>query len=712
MRSPAALDQPCIIDCNSRPDLLATVLTILAVPASAVHARGTFCTLASPAIAGNHGLLPHISVHLRLDDVMRTENVRCAEDWDVVLSGQPPPICVPPPATPMWYTPAAQPIGALLQWRLPRHGGDLFYDPGDFARMQRWRTVMNAGWRLAEEHLLLPCKDHPHWGKRASSIDHFKFPYEDLPGGADGLVIFANRIRHQFRSITWDMRPHFDSGGTLPLFPQDQQIDPKQRSDINLLACRAEAVRRRYSDTGFITEMATVGIDNRGKPWVDVILCPPYKGLFDVDKFRFFAEHNMAKRQRKPPRYLGTYDYFPLIPLYICPRNVAARASDGKLRITADFGGPRNLDAQGREFAERQPASRPGPLSLNANLHQHHGAFPPLVYLDVASLMQGAAVLGSIRACFPHEALPNCLRVCKSKSDFTAFYETLGRHARCDSQQVQSCFSGGLEVDPRLIFGGTDCPHECNRFMFFLTDMLYHRLRDCQHNTQPPPEATKWLKAFSEHGHDAHFTLGGFFDDSGYFYFEYLREPLIACCRQFWRDYGLEVCDGSDGRKSKEEHHQADSDMEFLGLHVSTDSHFEINVGPAKCLAYSTLANEISADAAKSSRREVHLEKCVRLEGQLNFCATTACPSIKGDLSVLRSVVNSASTLYKATQAAAATGRRPAKLRVRVSTDAAHRMALLTQRLATSGGAACAPRHGVLGKAGTITLRLLVRRVL
>ena len=81
----------------------------------------------------------------------------------------------------------------------------------------------------------------------------------------------------------------------------------------------------------------------------------------------------MDKRQRTPPRYLGPYDFFPLIPCYICPRNVAVRPSDGKPRITADFGGPRNRDAFGALFHERQPASRPGPLSLNANLYQHHG---------------------------------------------------------------------------------------------------------------------------------------------------------------------------------------------------------------------------------------------------------------------------------------------------------------------------------------------------
>ena len=304
---------------------------------------------------------------------------------------------------------------------------------------------MAKGFAAAELHLL-PGAPLFH------SADSFRFPYDELPGGRDGLYIPADHIQHIFQPYMWDCRGFL--AGTGPIIPyRPDRVNPQSRCDLNLEVIVTEARWRGYHDIEFLEEMFHIGIHNRGALWRDILLCPPYQGLFSSDKFQFMFSKNMEKRAKVPPRFEGPYRLPPFLGCYCCPVNVAIRMSDGKLRVTRDFGAPRNLDTSGLRPLTPFPANTPGPLSLNARLPLlDKVAFPDIEMLSVPSLMRQVAELASIRACFPNEPLPPSLYITKFKADYAAFYETLCRCATCDNVQLQFSFAGGFEIDPRLIF--------------------------------------------------------------------------------------------------------------------------------------------------------------------------------------------------------------------------------------------------------------------
>ena len=240
--------------------------------------------------------------------------------------------------------------------------------------------------------------------------------------------------------------------------------------------------------------------------------------------------------------------------------------------------------------------------------------------------------------------------------------------------------------------GGSDCPHECNRLQFTLIWLCNGRMAETQARTPPPPGIIPWLSCFATFGHPRHFANGGIFDDSGCYQYHYLQRLLLATCRQFWADYGLEVAE------IKYDEFTPLIDMEFLGLLTDT-MNFEYTVGPDKIAGYTDLVTTIVTEASLSQRRRVRLRHVMRLEGQLNFCATAACPAIKGDLSVLRSVTGAGFTLHQHMKANTDSRVKTkfTAMWTTVSQDAAERMLLLVNRIPLCQGAAFAPRHGSLG---------------
>ena len=184
-----------------------------------------------PPLEYNDHNFPRRAAILSADDVRRNENAQCPEDWGVLLVSTPPPFCVPPPYSDTWFRPCRQPAGSVLTGLLPRHPSDLFLDSDlatdlpDFGKILLWRQIMQAGMRMAEEYLLDPDPEFPHWGLHRDESDSFQFPYDSLPGGSDGLLITRARIRPLFRDFTWDTIAHHLSGGREPLVPQLQQIE-------------------------------------------------------------------------------------------------------------------------------------------------------------------------------------------------------------------------------------------------------------------------------------------------------------------------------------------------------------------------------------------------------------------------------------------------------------------------------------------------------
>ena len=445
-----ALDEICVIDTVSllHSSPITELLTSLATAkVNAVEGFSIF------PLTGNEAAYPGVNVDLSITDVFRSENVRSPTPWADVLRSQAPEINVPPDTRhSVWHRAAfprtIRPSGNVENGYFPSHPADIFNDPADWGLILLWVKVVSEGFALADQYLLPD-------GKFFHLRKDFRFPYSDLPGGKDGLFIPESRRRFGFRGVIWDLRFFLSGQGHIRPYRPDL-IDPQSRCDLNLAAMVDEAHFRNYPDIEFLVEMKNLGIHNRGHVWQSVLLCPPYKGLFDTDKYQFLVSKNMDKRAKVPPRFEGPFRAPPLLGCYCCPVNVAARASDGKLRVTRDFGAPRNLNHLGQVFVVPPRANTPGPLSLNAQLPMlDQIAFPDILMLSVPALMRCVAELASIRACFPKEKLPSTLFISKFKADYAAFYETLCRCAVCDNVQLQFSFAAGFEIDPRLIFEQT-----------------------------------------------------------------------------------------------------------------------------------------------------------------------------------------------------------------------------------------------------------------
>ena len=208
-----------------------------------------------------------------------------------------------------------------------------------------------------------------------------------------------------------------------------------------------------------------------------------------------------------------------------------------------------------------------------------------------------------------------------------------------------------------------------------------------------PGEAIKWLNAFHEIVHLEYQATGAFFDDTGVFYYAYLSGTVKHTLLTFYAHMKLEV------QPSKMEHKLWAEFMEFLGLYTNTvNSTLELTV--QKKTDYFAGILTVIEDASHSTRRRVKLRKVMRVEGRFNFCATTSCPAIKGDLSVLRSAINSCFSLSEGTRQTALNHNHVDvnTLWTTVSQSSCARLLLLGQRLRDVAGAAFFPRSGYLGK--------------
>ena len=683
--------------------MLTTALSALSLCLSAAAPLLRLPLLSRVAPCADILTFPYVTILPSEREIVRNENACVAEDWDLVARAQPPAVCRPPDDVP-FYIPALSGMFAVrntvANGLRPHSLHDYFISRWPIIDISAYLRVCFDAFRAAKELLLLDAH-----GQGVPDDTKYDFPFHLLPGGKNGLVVFQREIRQDWWGYTFDLRSH-DPLRPAPIHPYSETVDPQSRTDLRLDIILAEARRLNYTDLPFIEEMCTTNIDNRSKLWTNIVLCAPYAGLFTAKHFRFMFEKNESKRHYLPPRMRGPFAFLPFLPCYMSPRNVCERATDGKLRVTADFGAPRNLDAAGCIMTS-SPANRPGPLSLNANLKlRRYRAFPEIDYLSVAALNKHVAVLGSVRAFCDGDPLPDELRVCKMKADFTAFYETLGRHARCDNVQLQ-LVDTFVEYDERLIFGGSDCPHECNRLAFFLVTALAARLKTAfdqlDLDTVLPPRARRIFERWRHaRGHGTQpYTLGEFFDDTGIFYFEFMTTLAKQVSQEFWSNYNLEVVDGSDGRKSKLDFFDSEHAMTFLGLDENTQD-FVVEIGPEKCADYQHNARELALDANNSKRRRVRLTKVMRVEGQLNFCAL-GVPGIKGDLQCLRSVTQCGFVLHAA-RSAADNHIATTSLWATMSLDAAERVLSLSARLGVSRGAAFYPRCRPFGMHGRQTL--------
>ena len=645
---------------------------------------------------------PYVMVLPSEREITSNENACASENWNIIAYAQPPAVCVPPTGI-LHYAPALSGVFAInntvATGLRPHCLADFFYNRWPVHDINKYLQVCFNAFDDAKTLLLLDDD-----GNGVPEDTKFDFPFHLLPGGSDGLVIFQRDIRSEWHGFTFDWRLH-NPREPQPVHPYVETVDPQSRTDLNLANILNDARALAYDDLPFIEEICTSGFDNRSRLWTNIVLCAPYKGLFTARNFRFMYAKNQSKRSHEPRRMQGPFTCLPFLPCYMSPRNVCERPHDLKQRVTADFGAPRNLDKDGIPM-QSPPANSPGPLSLNANLRMRNfQAFPDIDFLSVAALNKHVAVLGAVRA-FCDGPVPAQLQVYKMKADFTAFYETLGRHGRCDNVQLQ-LVDTFVEYDERLIFGGADCPHECNRFAFFLTTALAARLQlafdELDLDTLLTPDAKltldKWFVARGKG--TACFALGEFFDDTGCFYFQFMDTMVRSVTKQFWADYNLEVVDGSDGRTSKLEYFDSATDMTFLGLDENTTT-FVVSIGPEKRDAYAANAQELATGAFSSAHRRVRLSKVMRVEGQLNFCAT-AVPGLKGDLQCLRSVTRAGFALASA-RAAAHRMVPTTSLWTTLSVDGAERVTTLAARLRTTRGAAFYPRCRPFGTRGRTTL--------
>lgn len=648
---------------------------------------------------------PYAIIPVDSNDILRNENACVAEEHAVVLYLDAEPVNVPPTGVARFWP---DPQGRYAVRNTVENGlrpncvRDLFHLEWPGRDIRRWFQGMSLGFKAAKAALLVldPASGTYTLAPGVEPDDVFEFDYSKLPGKEHALVILREEFDDRFQGYIWDTRD-YDPAHPTRFHPQQQREDPAKRTDLNLPLILAEARRRGYPDIHYIEEMADNGFDNRALNQRDLVLCAPYKGMFTAFKFLFLMNKNVEKRAFRPARLAGPYWFVPFIPCYLSPRNVAERAADDKLRVTSDMGAPRNLDARGRPMVNA-PANTPGALSVNANLRlDTYQAFPHLEFLLLHKFMQHVAVLASIRA-LCHGDVPPELEICKMKADYAAFYETLGRHPRCDCQQVQMV-EEFIDVDERLLFGGADCPAECNRFVFFLTWLQAARCReeiqklDLQRLLPPRAYAIlqQWRGVRAEHGLVTDlFTLAAFFDDTGVYHFAFIDALVRRVAKQLWLDCQLEVVDGADGRKSKVEYFQERDPMEFLGIKTDTVT-CVASVADAKCTRYSASALLLQETAAHSTRRQVPLQDVVRLEGQLTFAASTA-PGLKGDLVCLRSVVSTGHAIHVLRQQAH--DRLPLKsMKATLSKDAAERIRCLTARLASVPGSAFFPRCRTLG---------------
>jgi hypothetical protein len=315
--------------------------------------------------------------------------------------------------------------------------------------------------------------------------------------------------------------------------------------------------------------------------------------------------------------------------------------------------------------------------------------------MDPKVLVRGAAILQSIRACYPNTELPKELELFQICDDMEMYYEQIPHPSSNDPANVMLVWSRAGHVDERGCFGDRGMPHLSQRLMNFFVFATLARAREAQNAFEIPAHLQPWLAAWSAHrsaakGNGDWTVSGGFIDDSGTFTYQMFAPALMAVKRKLWKDFGIRVQPSKVAEFPVTDEHPKGQDMVLLGL-VSAVRVSQLQNDPVKATKYAALAMAI-AEHADDHNRRAPLEWVDRCIGQFSY-ATNIDHSLKGDLVVLRDQVESESARQLGGQVLIT--HRAAEYLKSMATKMAHG--------AQSGEApyVCfAPRQGLLGDTG------------
>ena len=622
---------------------------------------------------------------------------------------------LPPPAPVRWdppyrLTPKPGPP--------PSSPSDLFKDPRTFERIDCW-------WRTSLELL-----GTAH--TKLAAGEPYRFPYDDLEGGKDGLYIPETAFKKRFRGCVWDIAAWYREGQSGPLRPYSAEpLSARCAWDTRAMLDTAKAMG--FSDTAILEELHETGIDNRSAAPGHVLLVPNYQNFFEQENF-LFAQSKMSEQHAREPR--PTTDFFafvPTLPIIVTPRNVAIRPGTTKRRVTCDYGAPRGLDEHGEPGYSPPRAKDPGPLSVNGmESLSCTRAFPHIDYMSTSDMAHNIAILRDIGHLCAGPCPPQLL-VSALKADYTAYYEQIPRPCSTDWMQGQLVSPKGGQLSKTCVFGDSGCCDQSNRLENYFCADARRRLRSSQaafiRDELPslPPSVRGPLEAWlslrtevaselrgaaagihctihhlntAEYSREAlldmaecatdFFCVCGFFDDTAAYSFSFFEPHMRAAMEEQWTDFNIGV------NPSKVEFCPAGTDMTFLGLltrcgHGPDDG--VVDLEPSKVKRYRAFAEELLGEVRAHKKRKVPLDDVQRLEGQLSYCAS-AKPTLRADMQVLRSVSGTA-------HMARPTCKHHAMPMVVISVDAEQRIRGLCDRLDSPLAAALMPRAGRVGLKAT-----------
>ena len=183
-----------------------------------------------------------------------------------------------------------------------------------FERVVEWCDAYDTEW-----HKFLR-------GQQRGKAYH-RFDYDQLPGGRGGLLIedYANS---ECAGIHWDHRPYWESGGTLPCVPFEDE-HPSLHTDWRLELIAQDAAEMGHTDENAIFELTQIGFRSFSGAVDDncVMLFPNRVGFFK-DKAALDFVRDKSEEERHGfvvPKLYGSCQYPQLLCCRLHPRNVCVQ---------------------------------------------------------------------------------------------------------------------------------------------------------------------------------------------------------------------------------------------------------------------------------------------------------------------------------------------------------------------------------------------------
>jgi hypothetical protein len=491
--------------------------------------------------------------------------------------------------------------------------------------------VQSATWNSIVEWFRIYCSEIERVEKG------YSFQMSRIPGGEKGLHIPADRIKPQWRHLTWQIvgfEPHL----VKPALPDFN-------STVDLFAVYRDAIAADVDDKEIVSMLALFGIQAKCSMSRDTYLVPNYKQAWlNLGDLQAAYEKKLTAYGDKP-RASHARPYPNHVPSRLLPKGCVTQVKDDgrvKVRETVDAGALRQAlrdlkrlkqqDQQNQidfiidrieQFRKNSP---PGEDSPNGTMDMD--SFGDFKWGSVEDFGEQVDIL--VASGEPITVL---------QFDFEGYYLQFPRDVQEWWWCEEAVSSAGAHVAHRASFGMSDLPALLSRFNHVICELIRRRLEYEQARfpaEKIPDHVKEWMAERAAAGQSQSWTGQlPFFDDNSFCCLSLGGEwtdTVKRVATEVWAKYAMTV----EHSKTMCTEFGDDTEAPVLGVIIDA-ARRQRRLPKSKVDKYSGNVDAVIAAAEAHPQNLVEKTAIQQILGRLLFGLKAGIPTMRGDFMILLS---------------------------------------------------------------------------